>query len=131
MGEAGPSQYNLTRRVLNTEQPDNAQGFFSSVTLLWSTECRYKTLLDSNACRHRRIFPNCHVPDLSHYIRDKVRPRGRGRSKTDHSIPFTFAQHQGQRNLERGALRAPPPHPVVFLLSNEGKAPPAVRRPKD
>jgi hypothetical protein len=37
---------------------------------------------------HRLISPNRYVPDLSRYIRNKVGPRGGGRSKIDHSIPF-------------------------------------------
>jgi len=73
---------------------------------------------------HRLVPPNHHVPDLSCYIRDKVEPR-RGedpRSITRYSIPF----HRpplciGSKATRRGAPRSPPPHPIVFLLSNEGE----------
>jgi hypothetical protein len=32
-------------------------------------------------------------------------------------------------STKRGALRAPPTHPVIFLIYDEGKAPPAARQP--
>jgi hypothetical protein len=54
---------------------------------------------------HRLISPNHHVPNLSHYIRDKVRPRREGRRKepkTDHSFPSTPTQHEEQSNPEWG-----------------------------
>jgi hypothetical protein len=75
---------------------------------------------------HRPISPNCHVPDLSHYIRDKVGPHGRGRTNLGHSIRFRplLLSTESRATHREGASRAPPPHPVVFLLSNVGKTPP-------
>ena len=38
-------------QFLRTEQSDDVQIFFVSMTSPWSTRCRCKTLLDSGACR--------------------------------------------------------------------------------
>jgi hypothetical protein len=72
----------------------------------------------------RLVSPNHHVPDLSHYIRDKVGPK-RGedpRSITKHSIPFHPPPLRiRSKATRRGAPRAPPLHPIIFLLSDKGE----------
>ena len=53
-------------------------------------------------------------------------------SKTNHSIPFhpLLLSTEGKGNLERGTKSSFAAF-IVFLLSDEGKTPPAVRQPKN
>jgi hypothetical protein len=107
---ASPSWHSLTRRVpWHRHSPRRTAARPSSTP----------THVD-----HRLLPPNHHVPNLSHYIRDKVRPR-RGedpRSITRHSIPFHPPPlRNGSKATKRGAPRAPPPYPFIFLLSDKGE----------
>jgi hypothetical protein len=116
---------------VRTEQPDDAQA--SSAPRHHDGPCRTAARPSwTPAHVDRRLEPsNRLVPDLSHYIRDKIGPRGEmiPDSITRHSIPF----HPPPLCIEskatrRGAPRtSPPPHPAVSFLSDEGETPLAAR----
>jgi hypothetical protein len=118
---------------VRTELPDHTQASLAQRHLdgPWRTAARPSWT--SSHVYHRLEPPNRHVPDLSYYIRDKVRPR-RGEdpdSITRHSIPFHMPPLCTEsKATQRVAPRAPPPpHLIVSFLSDEEETPPAARQP--
>jgi hypothetical protein len=71
-GRSKPTQPDT--QSVRIEQSDDTQGFFGSTTPPRSIERCCKTPWTPTHVDHRIISPNHHVPNLSHYIKDKVGP---------------------------------------------------------
>ena len=128
-GQSKPTQPDT--QSVRTEQPDDAQGFFGTKTPQWSTGTAARPSWTPALVDHRLVPPSHHIPDLSRYIRDKVGPMWGRRGlelRSFHSIPWPLLSTESKAT-HGGASRAPPPHPVIFLLFDEGKALPMTRQP--
>jgi hypothetical protein len=95
--EASPSRHSLTRRVLEQSSQMMSK---ASLAPRYCHGPHSTTARPSWTLAHvdrRLIYPNCHLPDLSRYIRDKVRPRGGGRSEIDHFTPHLICSCSAPR----------------------------------
>jgi hypothetical protein len=118
---------------VRTEQPDDAQASSAPRHLDGPRRIAISLCWTLAHVDHRLKPPNCLLRDLSHYIRDKVGPKGerilvRSPDTPSHSICLRSAPRV--RQPREGAPRASPPsHPAVSFLSDEGDIPLAARQP--